>query len=1068
MRIQFASGRQQLPFSSSNVAVITGSLTTSKTLYFAFLGENPAGVNQLSPIVGGVAIGVGQGVSVTIPSTAHQPGEYFESYVLAASTTNTPSSFVQLAKLQARDSDGNPIALPATLTLDSDDHLALSATVATPDDLPTNPLHGMLRQVTSLGKIFEYDEDSLLEPNDSTVLEADIGAWVWHPGTFSAYVESTTEGGGCDRSLSQVTVTPLRAPRYTPDGATGTQRIFWIFNNDDVAYPAGNRVGLSLTLNDIPQDSRWNGLLAYRFLGYAKPSDGSLRITYSDSSSFPDVGVEKPYDSNKSDLILPDDLQPGEAYALAVYPAFTPAELNGEVPNNSVLRVAPFIFSQTGSYVDIAAALGSWIYPVDDRGWVVPQLGLTATALRRSGMVKSGLGGRSFLKVGPTPIVELQPDTADQLIAINGNGAVYLADEIQSGEALRAIVGTVDGTGQASAWSTAFSVNGSQGIRVTCTYPSNGTTATIRADYPDPIAGLSGKAKLNAPFVTVYVKSGSTIKRFTGLGVVDGATQQFDLDDWNAGTVIGSIPVSDGDFGLFEAVSATGSANAAGDFPSGSLQVAFAFEYDGSAITSISHKRTDGCILTPTADLSQVFDRSNYYAEAVADLDALRTLPLSGIHEMQARPVRSLIRVYYYDLTSTGEDDGTDTSKYVKPDAIDDLEPGRFVREDTNQWFVGYTAPDPEMGGLGDFFLNTSADDLYQKTGADTWTLLTNLRGSQWFTGSGEPSNSIGSVSDFYLNSANGQYFEKTGETEWISRGSLRGIAGPPGTVEAATGLVLVHSTEPSVATAQTALYVDEADGTLKLKIEAGDIIPIALPPQLSDGSPDGVLTSRWEKDLAIDFNVNTIYWAPTANSTAWNLIASGDGGGDGSGGDGSDAGVDLLLLNGASTPSITASQMALYFNIVTGSGRLRIRYQLDSGGAINDEVALLGKSQPFTAPQVFEAGHQDTAIQIGPDGSNLITPTLNDANSFYVEMYSNATLKLPTGSLASEYGVSFEILFYQLGSPAVLSFENIFSGYKFPGGTAPTLDSSYGAALKVKCRSFNGTWYCESCSYPP
>ena len=53
--------------------------------------------------------------------------------------------------------------------------------------------------------------------------------------------------------------------------------------------------------------------------------------------------------------------------------------------------------------------------------------------------------------------------------------------------------------------------------------------------------------------------------------------------------------------------------------------------------------------------------------------------------------------------------------------------------------------------------------------------------GEKWFTGAGAPSGGTGIVGDWYLNSSNGNYYEKTGSSTWTSRGNLRGPTGPQG-----------------------------------------------------------------------------------------------------------------------------------------------------------------------------------------------------------------------------------------------------------------------------------------------
>jgi hypothetical protein len=193
VRYQFASGRSQLPFESSWLTSEAGNVATPRSLYFALVGENPAGVNQLSAVVGPVAIAANTAQRLTLPTSLPLAGESWQSYILAASTTNTPSSFVQIAKIAAVDATGNTLPLPLSIVLSSDAHFTLSGIVANPAALPANPVAGMLRAVTSLaGKVFEYDPDSTLVDNGESVLPAVDGAWVWKPGNFSAYVAATT------------------------------------------------------------------------------------------------------------------------------------------------------------------------------------------------------------------------------------------------------------------------------------------------------------------------------------------------------------------------------------------------------------------------------------------------------------------------------------------------------------------------------------------------------------------------------------------------------------------------------------------------------------------------------------------------------------------------------------------------------------------------------------------------------------------------------------------------------------------------------------------------------------
>jgi hypothetical protein len=620
MRYQFAAGRLQIPFLPEDVSTPADGFTlNTRSLYLAVVGQNTGGVNLLSSVVGPVTVGVGESLEWNIPETARLAGEEWDSFVLGASLTSTPANFVQLGRVNGRSLLGGKEPLPLVLRLDRDTHFELSKVVATPDLLPAFPVHGMLRAVTSLsGSIFEYDALDNRAANGTTILVASVGRWILKPGNFSIHVDSTLDGGGCNRPISLIAATDLRTRRYSANGASGASRIFWLNNTSESEIAAGLRVGLTVDLDGVSQGAAFSGLLRVRFLGYANSNTGTLRTKFADGSDFPDIGLEKSYENRKTDLVLCDALLPGEAYALEVYPQFSSVQLNGGIPQNAVVRVAPFLFAQQGSFAEAGAALGDWIYPQDDRGWVVPDGGLSATSLKRSGMVQ----GREFLKVGPDTVHGFLPDLAGQQVVINGNGAIYRrAGVIDANERLRAIVSTASGVGTPSPWSQPTMVSGSDGLAVTCTYPSNGSKATIRGDYPDGIAGLSGKASLNAPLVTIYVQSGNEIRAFYGHVVMDSTTQTFNIGSWNDGEVLSALPMAPApDFGLFEAVAVAVQPSGSGTFPQGQLRVCFAFDYDGSAISAISHEPSLGCVHVASMQLAEIERSAAHWATSISDV----------------------------------------------------------------------------------------------------------------------------------------------------------------------------------------------------------------------------------------------------------------------------------------------------------------------------------------------------------------------------------------------------------------------------------------------------------------
>jgi hypothetical protein len=127
------------------------------------------------------------------------------------------------------------------------------------------------------------------------------------------------------------------------------------------------------------------------------------------------------------------------------------------------------------------------------------------------------------------------------------------------------------------------------------------------------------------------------------------------------------------------------------------------------------------------------------------------------------------------------------------------------------KWFSGTGAPSGATGIVGDWYLNDANGDIYEKTGASTWTVRDNLTGPQgiqgiqgiqgvqgptgntgstgstgapgekWFSGTGAPAGATGIVGDWYLNDANGDIYEKTGASAWTLRDNLTGPQGPQG-----------------------------------------------------------------------------------------------------------------------------------------------------------------------------------------------------------------------------------------------------------------------------------------------
>lgn len=605
-RYQYASGRTRLPFTTANVAVSSGgSITGSGTLYLAINGRNPAGVNLASQIVT-VPYIAGNRITVTIPGLLD--GEFYEQIVLSGAASNSAAAMVQLGIVSTD-------ALPDTIVLSSNSHIALGASVANPASLPTDPIDGMKRGVTSLGYVFEFYEGSTRTANGTTVLTATSGRWFRVP-AFSTYVAATTDPGGCDTPLSLITENALVIPRYAVDGGNGAEKTYWIVNTEGSPISAGKKLVLSATLDDAPKSGLFSGLIEYKLAGFAKQSDGSIRVA-DNTTGLDLIGLETwvPIENQRTDILISDDLEPGECLTYSLRPRFSAIELNGDVAQNSILKAVALVSPQQGVYDSTGYVTGDLILTHPEiefgRRRVLPNPGLSVTLAKGSGTVYR----RVWVAEGAQTVTNLQSGTDNQIVAVNANGTGFVVTALRTGDAQRAIVGTVAGNGAATPWETGIPVSGTQGLEILVAHPT-----VIRSNYPDVLAGTT--CDPNAASITVLVRSGSTIKRFSGLGYVSGD----EFTTINLGNVWGSaptgtVPTPAADFSLFTPTGTDSAADGVGDFPAGTVDVAVFYTYDGNQVTRISHDPNDGCIPEADGTFNELFSTIAALQTALANLN---------------------------------------------------------------------------------------------------------------------------------------------------------------------------------------------------------------------------------------------------------------------------------------------------------------------------------------------------------------------------------------------------------------------------------------------------------------
>jgi hypothetical protein len=602
-----------------NVAVSNGGngggLTSSGAIYFSFQLQNRCGFNKPS-ISSEISYVAGQKIIITIPETARQPGWDVHYFVISAGTSSDPSTHVTICRSAGYefgtgyDPQTTLTQLPATIELAKDSHIALAPNVATLQNLPTgnDRLDGQVRWVVSESKFFEYRADSSL-PIDSNTITADVGQWV-RIGSASAYVEDPISNAvGAHQNILKVNPTStIPTPPYPGVNIhkfmPSWEAKYWLYNDDSNPLPAGTEFGIELEYNNKRSPNLLSGLFLIKFNGFIK-SDGTIKTTDSDGRYFPNLGAFIPWIPQlETPFVTIEPLQPGEAISISVKPFFSVAELNNEVSSKSVIGILPVIRTESGDYNPLGKLLmgdeadlsrRGIVYDIADKYRVVPNLGLVYDVLEGQAIVAS----YDFRTKPRRSYGNLLPNTANQKVIINGNGAVFTELSTytpSASEAIRAFIGTIEGE---SAVGTFSSYTTGRGFRLQINFPTS-----IRSDYPDVVAGNT-KAKFNAPSINIYAQRQDTseIRKFPGYLIIAGNTSPISIEllDWGNGSVVDSLPAPASNFSLFKPGTIT-TTTLNGNFPATQFRFAYSLVYTGRQITTTDHLHPE-CIREWEGDL---------------------------------------------------------------------------------------------------------------------------------------------------------------------------------------------------------------------------------------------------------------------------------------------------------------------------------------------------------------------------------------------------------------------------------------------------------------------------------
>lgn len=661
------------------LATGSGSLTSSGTLYFFLAARNDVGY-CLPSDVSSITYSSGDSIEVTLPGDCERDGENILQYALSVNTINDPVSASILVSLNRED-----ITLPHTFYLEEDSHIEIEEDVSvlpTGDDL----IPGLVKQYLPTGLIYRYVPSSTLTPNGTTVISSIVGNWEKFYDGFSSYVNNTTEdtNGANLNVLDIIDSEAIITKSYSLDGSAGPPRIYWVKNDTTETVPQGTRVGLTISVNDEPASEDFESLIKVVFEGHVDPATGYLDVVLVDGvTPMEDVGVVKDYQFGRTDLILQKPLLAGEAFQIRVYPQFNSYELQSIPLAGTNISVLGFFFDEAGSYNDASALIGNIILP-ENPGLrrIYPSIGLSVVADEGSGTV----GGFFFKDIGSNVVPALLDSVADQQIAINNNGSVYLNDGIlASNEDLRALVSTLPGESITSDFMP-IGVTGdiSPDLTITVTYPN-----LIDPLYDDVIAGTVDKGIFNAEEITLYVSNGSEVRKFVGLSPTNTVSDTFSVS-WGDGAV---DTVKASSFGLWAPITPTAiSTSTTGTV---TYTAAVGFVYFGNSVTGISHKESDGVIPELELSIGEIASEIGVLRDTVDDFESF-TLhwrePIESYALLTAKSVSDLVEGRTHRVKNASGDFEIWTwvaDSLVNSSEDNSLIPDEYANESTEGRWIG-------------------------------------------------------------------------------------------------------------------------------------------------------------------------------------------------------------------------------------------------------------------------------------------------------------------------------------------------------------------------------------------
>ena len=653
---QYASITTQYTNQDWSATAAPGGSLGAGTINLHIQGYNRAGRNLLSEALA-LTLSDGDKLTVTLNESLRPSGSDLFGIIISRQTAEVPTQpevasgpnvaphsagrgqkdTVPIARWEARETDQVALrSLPATIELTEPTHLETDLNLSGSEFLPSNPINGSVRYLEDEQRYYRFDAEAI-----TGSVAAGSGYWVeTEPSAYlplpSAFLSSVTAAQGCDRRLDLVE-NPLAPP--PKEGSTDSVPIgvWWtngLTEDGGSPLPSGYKFNLTWFVNGEDYTNLFSGLVVVRFLGYVRRDNCELDVTVGGA------GGESIWYSHSSPMVIDAPLPRGYAAAWEIFLRFDPAELQFAIPQGAAIAFNLIAQGVRGTPTPVGFVTGDAVFSTGSSLRVVPG--------RR-------LGGTAVIKNYQTPVIgeqdlfDLTADTAGQKVAISGplGGSTIIKrpdQELRGTEALRAVIGTLPGTGPTIRNSKFEIRNTSASLTLTINHPVDETTgrATIRGDYDDVIAG-SGQARFNPPQLAVYISYNSAT--WLSLQSVVASTTQtftiFTIDDLSSVT----IPVPDPNFCLFKPSSLSVAESGSGSLEPGDYEIALAYHYPSPNpfITSISHKVEDGCIPELDRTLAELIDDNKVVPGLVEDANAALAQVRTELARVRSQSIRNAL-----------------------------------------------------------------------------------------------------------------------------------------------------------------------------------------------------------------------------------------------------------------------------------------------------------------------------------------------------------------------------------------------------------------------------------------